>query len=349
MSDVIVYKSDDTDAPQFVGTTATDLMNSIANVFKKCLVEGYGTKPAAGWTIVDEGNDPVGNPMLILKTDEVEGNGTHLAIGLYQDDYIQFQVAEQYTLDESVITYPVRGQTGRISQESYSGLGISNFNSGSNHHWILVATNRFFYLFTQSADGGFDDDFRYALCAGDYTKAPFAYTCFRNNSVTDFVVRSYWCEAVKVVQFPTAFYTSDKAVYYGKALGFPYSPQTQVAIQLKPGFYNPFGTLFASRFIGSPVYAICDFLGGDTAFFKMPGLVKPTDTASLLYSLFQADYSLVPDAHSYPGFSPSVSVDTTSASSMMRQIDVGGKSYVALWWEWGLISLDSEDWDGGLY
>ena len=44
---VKIYKWDDAGAPELKKTTA----NSVAEVFKACLVLGYGSKPSAGWTM----------------------------------------------------------------------------------------------------------------------------------------------------------------------------------------------------------------------------------------------------------------------------------------------------------
>ena len=43
----IIYKSTDTSAPVLAGNDRTCLVN----LLNKCLVTGYGDRPAAGWTI----------------------------------------------------------------------------------------------------------------------------------------------------------------------------------------------------------------------------------------------------------------------------------------------------------
>ena len=52
---VRIYRSTDAGAPTRTGLTGTHV-NMLRQILRACLVDGYGAKPAAGWSVVDEGS-----------------------------------------------------------------------------------------------------------------------------------------------------------------------------------------------------------------------------------------------------------------------------------------------------
>lgn len=71
---VTVYRSDDDGAPVFDGTT----MVGFKNIIVKCLVDGYGAKNAAGWSLVYEDNATF---KFVVKASEVDGSGGYVQFG----------------------------------------------------------------------------------------------------------------------------------------------------------------------------------------------------------------------------------------------------------------------------
>jgi hypothetical protein len=66
---VTVYRWDDVGAPQLVNRTPSEILN----IVRKCLVDGYGTKPSLGWSVIFD--EPV-SLSLVLRNDPVLGSGS---------------------------------------------------------------------------------------------------------------------------------------------------------------------------------------------------------------------------------------------------------------------------------
>lgn len=124
---VTVYRWDDPGAPQ-IGSG--DLWPGILNILKKCLVEGYGTKAAAGWTV--EYEDVPGNKC-VFRNDPTEGSGGYVQFQRQNNTNIWYKAAT-FMLDIDQFT-----NSGFMSSTTLS----TTFNNGK---WFLIASKTGFYL-----------------------------------------------------------------------------------------------------------------------------------------------------------------------------------------------------------
>lgn len=128
----IIYSSLDAGAPQLSLTAG-----ALNTVLKGCLVTGYGDKPAAGWEVAHE------------------DMATHkLAIRSISPKSIKsvLLLSDSATRKADVTAY--------TNWDTAKNTGINSFGSGAflkawdgvyNAVWVIVATDRFFYLFVQSS------------------------------------------------------------------------------------------------------------------------------------------------------------------------------------------------------
>jgi hypothetical protein len=138
---VTVYRSTDSSAPTLSGT-AGDLVN----VLDKCLVAGYGSKTAAGWTKPFTGTNAAvfrmggGNQFYLDVNDNAPGAATGQEARL-----------RGYETMTAVATgtnaFPTAAQLA-------SGIVIrkSAAASGTTRVWTLIADDRTFYLLIQAGD-----------------------------------------------------------------------------------------------------------------------------------------------------------------------------------------------------
>lgn len=131
----IIYKSTDTGAPQL--TVTAGAMNA---VIKACLVAGYGSKSAAGWDVVYE--DLATKKLAIRATDPKSIKSV-----LLLDDTA--------TKKTEVNAYIGWNNTTNTGVDSFgTGAFFKNMTgSGSTVKWVIVATDNFFYLWTQNDFG----------------------------------------------------------------------------------------------------------------------------------------------------------------------------------------------------
>src|SRR5262245_26448894 len=133
---VTVYRSTDSSAPTLSGT-AGDLVN----VLDKCLVAGYGSKTAAGWSKPFTGTNAAvfrmggGNQFYLDVNDNGPGAGTG-----------QEARVRGYETMTAVAT-----GTGPFPTVAQLAAGIivrkSAALSGTTRAWVMVADDRSFYLF----------------------------------------------------------------------------------------------------------------------------------------------------------------------------------------------------------
>jgi hypothetical protein len=138
---VTVYKSSDTSAPTLSGT-AGDLVN----VLDKCLVAGYGSKTAAGWTKPYTGTNAAvfrmggGNQFYLDVNDNAPG-----AAG-----------AQEARIRGYETMTAVGTGTGPFPTTTQSTNGIfvrkSAAASGTTRTWTVVADDRTMYLLVQAGD-----------------------------------------------------------------------------------------------------------------------------------------------------------------------------------------------------
>lgn len=131
----IIYKSTDTGAPQLSLTAG-----ALNTVLKGCLVTGYGDKPAAGWEVV---HDDLATKKLAIRSTSPKSIKSVL---LLDDTATKKAAANAYT-----------------GWDNNSNIGVNKFGtgaffknmtgSGSTVKWVIVATDNFFYLWTQNDFG----------------------------------------------------------------------------------------------------------------------------------------------------------------------------------------------------
>ena len=124
---VTVYKSTDASAPAL-----TDVAGSLVALLDAILVNGYGSKAAAGWTIAFTATNKRAyrqgaSPSFYFRVDNTSGPGTNKAVIGY----------------ESMTDIDIG--TGPLGSGSFFGVS-------SNQRWVCVADNKTFYLFNWRSD-----------------------------------------------------------------------------------------------------------------------------------------------------------------------------------------------------
>lgn len=127
----IIYNSLDANAPQLTIEPGT-----LKTILKACLVTGYGNKPAAGWEMALEDADankvafrsknPTSIKSVLLIDD---GQAYHAAVTAYKD----WDSAKNTGVDKFA-----------------SGYFVKRWNGGFTPNWVVMATDKFFYLFVQT-------------------------------------------------------------------------------------------------------------------------------------------------------------------------------------------------------
>jgi hypothetical protein len=132
---VTVYRWDDVGAPQVVDGKPSEYMN----VFKKCLVEGYGSKASLGWTIETDITSP---PALALKNNAAVGSGGVVIFTAANDD------AGAKTTVRAVQDYIDINTYSRSSP--FSAFDRNSSSSYMLNKWFIFGTGKAFYFFTYS-------------------------------------------------------------------------------------------------------------------------------------------------------------------------------------------------------
>ncbi|WP_428612885.1 hypothetical protein [Pseudoalteromonas sp.] len=133
---VTIFRWDDTGAPQVTEGRPSEYLN----IFKKCLVEGYGEKSSLGWSLLDEDTE---SPFCAFRNDISNGGSGGVAMfGNTSDDVGQMVI--------------VRGVQDYVDRNSYTRSSpfhaFDRASSGSNlnKYWILIGTSTAFYFFCYS-------------------------------------------------------------------------------------------------------------------------------------------------------------------------------------------------------
>lgn len=158
---VRVYRSTDAGAPELSGTAGT-----LIGVLDACLVDGYGSLAAAGWTKAFSGvnkaayKQPATSNQFYLRVDDT-GTTSARVVGY-----------ESMTdVDTGVAAFPTEAQVA-------GGLYCtkSSVASGLARAWIMVATDSMFYLYINQ-DGAVASTAAIMMAFGDITsyKADDAY------------------------------------------------------------------------------------------------------------------------------------------------------------------------------
>lgn len=127
----IIYNSLDANAPRLTIEPGT-----LKTILKACLVTGYGNKPAAGWEMAWEDADankvafrsknPTSIKSVLLIDD---GQADHAAVTAYKD----WDSAKNTGVDKFA-----------------NGYFVKRWDGGFTPNWVVVATDKFFYLFVQT-------------------------------------------------------------------------------------------------------------------------------------------------------------------------------------------------------
>ncbi len=125
---VSVYQWDDKNAPILDGNA-----NCVSTIFKACLVTGYGSKKAVGWTMPFEDQD---NGVKVFNPPKSAESDFYLRIS--EDDGRQL-VAQVYFNMTDIETGDLKLQC-----DTEFKYGTGKFNG----KWLLVATARGFWFFT---------------------------------------------------------------------------------------------------------------------------------------------------------------------------------------------------------
>lgn len=153
-----VYRCTDSDAPVLSGTTG-----SMINLLRKCLVDGYGEKSPAGWSLefIDapattasfRGNPATGTGFFIQVDDTLTTSTTFKGF--------------------EIMTSETDG-TGEFHSNGYS-IHKSGTPSTAARNWTVIATDRSFYLFnyrdTLSTSTPTKTSFLVGIFFGDIEKA----------------------------------------------------------------------------------------------------------------------------------------------------------------------------------
>jgi hypothetical protein len=152
-----VYKSTDASAPTLDGQ-----VGSLITVLKACLVNGYGAKSAAGWTIAEEDSP---NHKIIFRNDTVNGSGRYFRFQdngrvsysgypYYNSDRNNmacfFGMHSYSDIDTPVMAFPRVLTGGDLIGSSAYGISVRKRTGTSNPTysapWIVVADARTCYL-----------------------------------------------------------------------------------------------------------------------------------------------------------------------------------------------------------
>lgn len=170
----IIYNSSDANAPQLTIAAGT-----LRTVLKACLVTGYGSKSAAGWEIAWA--DDVANKIAFRSK-----NTTSIKSVLLVND--------NAAASSTVAAYKDWGSATNTGTGQFAtGYFVKQWNTGFTPNWVVIATDKFFYLFVQTESAlsymrtmsGFGDaislrnDKSYSVClcqpATDYSQGSTGY------------------------------------------------------------------------------------------------------------------------------------------------------------------------------
>lgn len=155
-----LYKWDDAGAPQVVDGRPSEYIN----VIKKCLVDGYGTKAPAGWSVAEE---DVANTYLALRNDEAAGGSG----GVFE--------IKMVTNDDAGAAFDVTSYCDYVSNaQKNRGYATSRYDRHSTSismlkNWIVIATKTAFIIWvcqdSRLTSNSFGTNKHISFFAGDFT------------------------------------------------------------------------------------------------------------------------------------------------------------------------------------
>lgn len=133
-----IYRWDDPGAPQLTDKTQAEWFA----LLKACLVDGYGDKQGAGWSVAYE--DLV-TDRLVLKNSASEGSGGFAVFWLYK--------ANNMAVKTAPLISEVSPEWEAVANASYRHVFKMNYAT----KWIIIATAAGLYI-TTSGEGSYYDD-----------------------------------------------------------------------------------------------------------------------------------------------------------------------------------------------
>lgn len=154
---VQVYYSNDVGAPTLSGTAG-----ALATILKACLVDGYGSKPGAGWTVALD--DYAANKSYIFRNDPINGTGRYFVLRDDGNIYVNgaqsspnialIHGCESYiNISSTLGNFP--NLNGDLNPDTYMTsmrapqIYKSFAMDASVRPWIVVADERTCHVFTQ--------------------------------------------------------------------------------------------------------------------------------------------------------------------------------------------------------
>ena len=128
---VTVYRSEDAGAPQLGTRTPSEIIA----ILRACLVDGYGTKAAAGWSVAFE---DAGTYKIAFRNSTVNGAGGYVQV---------WSNTGANTTAASTLYKAANGMTGL---DTFINAGYTEVLHGTNTdtgRWMIIATSVSFYLF----------------------------------------------------------------------------------------------------------------------------------------------------------------------------------------------------------
>jgi hypothetical protein len=145
-----IYRSDDSGAPVLTGQVGT-----LITVLTKCLVDGYGSKTAAGWSIALSGTNKVIFQNTTGKYYRIQDNGlTDANYATVQGNIASICGVTTFTgIDNFLQPYPRVISGGDIYSARSYGVTIQkrkmhDVNPSHTSPWIVIADERTCYLIT---------------------------------------------------------------------------------------------------------------------------------------------------------------------------------------------------------
>lgn len=160
MSQFTVYRSQDASAPVLTGASSSGALTTVLDAI---LVNGYGTQPAAGWSIVGTATYQRAYKM---------GAGTGFVLSVNDSSAGSGGAQEALIYGFETATSAITGTGQFPAQGSPNVLRKSATNDATPRAWVCFADNRTVYFFAASGDtastyfGLMFGDF-YSVCPGD--------------------------------------------------------------------------------------------------------------------------------------------------------------------------------------
>jgi hypothetical protein len=266
-----VYKSTDDNAPVMNG-----IAGSLINLLRKCLVDGFGTKAGAGWTLEFLNT---AETIAVFRNDSVNGFGKYFRI---DDTYGTYAKIAAYETMSDIDTGSGRIPGGDSSSTVYY-IVKSVSASTVSRPWIAVADNRSIWFIPYAGET--------ALSGTSYIGA----ACFLGDGIPQDTSDSYFGGIVappssgyNTDNFPHN-YTAGNSSVAGCCLFRDYTG-TNKAVQ--------FGCM-GGGLVGNPpgLYGISGAVNGQYQFF-MPEVIISTQT----YRIFGRLPGLYFSSHHYSTF-----------------------------------------------